>query len=148
MAVQSPPPNITTSTVDAWAHCKDARCPGYGQKPVTALKELVEWTGLALGAGGPGSTALAQIVERSVEYVRFEDPEDVPCPTCGKDREVSLQERPVYPVITGFPQMGLLEAPAFNPDVRNTPADEAHAAEMAEMRKQMAELKAMLKGDT
>jgi hypothetical protein len=140
---RTPPHNSTETVVDAWAHCGDARCRGYGQQRVKGVRTVVEHT---IGSRG-GDGIFVNIVENSYEYLRFADPEDGTCVQCGKPREVSLQERPVYQGLSGFPQHGLLNTPAFDPNVRNTQADERAAAEMAELRKQIAELSERVAGD-
>lgn len=137
----TPPPNISESVVDGWAHCEDARCQGYGQQPVKVIRELVERT---IGSRG-GDGIFVNVVENTNEYLRFSDEGDVACPHCHKDRAVTLQSRPTYPPITGFPQDGLLQSGPYDPSIRNTKADEAQAAEMAQMRKDMAELRAQIK---
>jgi hypothetical protein len=132
----TPPPHVKETVVEAFAHCEDPYCAGYGQKPVHGVRTVVEHT---IGSRG-GDGIFAQIVENTNEYLRFEDPADVPCASCGKDRAISLQARPVYPNVSGFPQTGLLNAPAFDSNVRNTAADEKAATEMAEMRARMVEM--------
>jgi len=135
---QTPAPNTIETNVTGWAHCGDARCPGYGQKPAEGIRTIVEHT---IGSRG-GDGIFVNIVENTNEYLRFSDSADIACPDCGKDREISLQERPVYPVITGFPQLGLLQTPQFDPSVRNTKADEDAALAQAEQNKRMVELEA------
>lgn len=137
---RTPPHNVAETVVDAWAHCGDARCRGYGQQRVKGVRTIVEHT---IGSRG-GDGIFVNIVENSHEYLRFDAPEDIPCDQCGHDREISLQERPVYQGLSGFPQNGLLTVPAFDPNVRNTPADEKAASEMAELRKQIADLTALV----
>ena len=141
-ATTAPPPRRTETEVDAWAHCIDPRCEGYGQQPVKGIRELVEHT--IASRTGETNTVWANVVENTNEYLRFARDTDVPCPVCSRDREITAQERPTYPIITGFPQDGLLSAPKYNPEVRNTEADQQQAAEMAQMRKELAELRGML----
>ncbi len=138
----APPPNIRETPVPAFAHCNDARCPGYGQQPVQGVLTVVEHTVASRGGDG----IFAGVVENTNEYLRFENPADIACGACGKDRMVTQQERPVIPMITGHPQDGLLGGLKFDPNITNSPADQQHAAEMAEMRKQMAEMRALLEG--
>lgn len=138
----TPPPNIREDVVDAWAHCNNPRCEGYGQRPVRAVRTIVEHT---VGSRG-GDGIFAMVVENTNEYLRFADETEIPCEHCGRERSVTLQERPEIPVLSGFPQDGLLGAAKFDPAIKFTVEDQAHAEEMAEMRREMAELKAMLKG--
>lgn len=128
---------VTEETVEAFAHCINFVCPGYGQEPVQAVKTLRQDT---VGDRG-GDGALAMVVENTWEYLRFEDAEKVPCPHCGKDREVAAQARPTYQNLSGFAQNGLVEVAKFDPNVRNTKADEEQAAALAAANVAIAELK-------
>lgn len=134
------PPRVTESTVEAWAHCSNPRCSGNGQQAVPGVRELIEYT---IGSRG-GDGIFVQLVENSTERVRFADADDVPCEVCGGEREISEQRRPVIPMLSGFPQDGLLGAPKFDPSVRNTEADQAAAEAAAAQAKEIAELKAMV----
>lgn len=142
----APPPNIREETVDAYAHCNDPRCGGYGQQPVQGTLTVVEHTIASRG----GDSIFANLVENTNEYLRFQDPADILCGSCGKDRMITRQERPVIPMITGFPQDGLLGGLKFDANITNSPADQKHAEEMAEMRKEMAAMRALIadKGGT
>jgi hypothetical protein len=128
--------HVTEETVDGFAHCIDFVCPGYGQEPVKAVKTIRHDT---VGDRG-GDGALAMVVENTWEYLRFDDPEKVQCPHCGKAREVALQARPTYQNLSGFAQNGLVQVAKFDANVRNTPADEAQAAEQAASNVRIAEL--------
>lgn len=134
---QLPGPNVNESLEEGFAHCVNARCDGYGQEPVMVVRTVVEHT---VGSRG-GDGIFSNVVENTNEYLRLADEADIPCPSCSKDRDVSLQERPVYPIITGFPQDGLLNVKGFDPNVRNVQADEAMAAEVADLRRELAELR-------
>ena len=135
--------HVTEEPVDGFAHCINFVCAGYSQEPVRAVKTVRHDT---VGDRG-GDGALAMVVENTWEYLRFEDSAAVPCPHCGEDREVALQARPTYQNLSGFAQNGLVQVAKYDAAARNTPADEAQAAEMAaqkvelaELRQQMAEL--------
>lgn len=91
-----------TETIVGYAHCGDPRCPGYSQQEVAAEKEVVEHTYADGGGDMPG-------VEKSHVYFRFSDAEDIACPDCGRDREVTDQKRLVYQPLSGHSQNGLLE---------------------------------------
>lgn len=127
---------VTETTVDAYAHCVNFVCPGYSQEPVTATKTVRADT---IGDRG-GDGALAMVTENTWEYLAFSDPEQVPCPHCGRDREVAAQARPTYQNLSGFAQNGLLEVAKFDPAVRNSKADEEQAAALAAANVQIAEL--------
>lgn len=141
MATYTPPPRVTETTVDAWAHCSNPRCTGNGQQAVQGVRTDVEHT---IGSRG-GDGIFVQLVENSSSYVRFADPDETECEVCGGTREVSEQRRPVIPMITGFPQDGLLGAPKFDPSVQNTAADQRAAEERAEQSKRIAELESLVK---
>lgn len=147
----TPPPRMTETVVDAWAHCGNPRCEGYGQQPVAGVHTVVEHT---IGSRG-GDGIFMNIVENTNEYLRFAlngcdsdgnsdpaEPNDIPCEHCGADREITLQQRPVYQGLSGFPQNGLLQVAGFDPRVQNSQADEAAALASAEQNKRMAELEA------
>lgn len=105
-------PTITGVPVTAYAHCRDARCPGYQQEPVDAIRDETAYTfgdGDRLGAG-----VLQNTVERSnVEY-RFADPDRAPCPVCSVPREITGDARKQYVNESGFDPMGLLSVPKFD----------------------------------
>jgi hypothetical protein len=128
--------HVTEETLDGYAHCIDFVCPGYGQEPVKAIKTVRHDT---VGDRG-GDGALAMVVENTWEYLRFDDPEKVSCPHCGGTREVALQARPTYQNLSGFAQNGLVQVAKFDANVRNSPADEAAAAESAAQAARIAEL--------
>jgi hypothetical protein len=100
-----PPPTIREEIVSAFAHCPDPRCKGTAQEPVQAVMETTEWTFASRGGGddpgGMGNLFL-NMVENSQTRLRFADLEaDLPCPHCGKARELSGETRPVYPIQVG-----------------------------------------------
>lgn len=131
---------VTEQTVDAFAHCINFVCPGYSQEPVKGVKTV---RSANLNSRG-GDGALGMVIENTWEYLRFADPDKVPCPHCSSDREIALQSRPTYQNLSGFAQNGLVEVAKFDPGVRNTKADEQQAAEMAKANAQIAELKAQM----
>lgn len=132
-----PPPTVTESEVDAYAHCGNALCPGYRQEPVRAVKTLVE---RSYQSGG-GDWAFT---EGSSEHLRFADEAEIKCPHCDQSRMVTQQKRPRYQPLSGHPQNGLLNITGFDPAKVNGPADEKAAAEAAQLRAEMAELKAQM----
>lgn len=140
---RTPPPNVREEPIDALAHCRNPRCQGYGQQPVKAICQTVDWTFAAKGGatGGPMDAA----VENSQEYLRFEDESEAPCPYCGHVREVARQERPTYDSLSGFSQDGLLGGPKFDPNTVNTPADAAMAEMQATIARQGELLEKLLK---
>lgn len=92
-------PHVTETPVQAYAHCPDPLCPGSDQRPVPAIRQLVQQT---IGERG-GDGAFVNLVENSHEYLRFAEPDDVACPECGRDREVAGQRRPTYQRLIGPP---------------------------------------------
>lgn len=125
-----PSPSVTESEVDAFAHCGNPVCPGYGQQPVKAVKTLVERSYQSSG----GDWAFT---ESSSEHLRFADEDERACEHCGLGRMVTLQKRPVYQPLSGHPQNGLLAVKRFDPQRGNTAVDEKAAAEAAELRAQV-----------
>lgn len=118
---------FTQAPVLAYAHCRDARCPGYAQQQIDAIREEASYTfgdGDRLGAG-----VLQNTVERShVEYHAADDA-DVPCPACGAQREVTGTPRPQYVNESGHDPMGLL---ALQPDQAGGPVMQYAAGETDE----------------
>lgn len=135
--VNTPPAAFREVEGPLYAHCPDSRCQGNEQEVVDAVVTIVEESCLSRGGGGTG----AQIIENTREHTRFKNLEDADCRYCGRLRELSAQERPVYQNLSFHDPYGLLKAPKFDPNVRNTPADEAMAAEAAELRRQIAEMR-------
>ena len=100
-------PTVTVAPVRAYAHCRDARCPGYQQQAVEAVREEVMYT---FGENG-GDGVFTHMVESSrVEY-KFADESDAACPVCSTPREVTGDPRPQYVNESGQDPMGLLALP-------------------------------------
>lgn len=105
-------PTITGTPVVAYAHCRDARCPGYQQEQVDAIREETSFTygdGDRLGAG-----ILQNTVEKSLVEYRVADPDRAACPVCEVPREVTAEPRKQYVNESGFDPMGLLSVPKFD----------------------------------
>jgi hypothetical protein len=103
-------PTITQQDVRAYAHCRNARCPGYAQQEIAAVREESSQT---FGENG-GDGVFTHMPERSVVEYRFADPEDVPCPVCSAPREVTGDPRPQYQPLSGHDPLGLLQVPRFD----------------------------------
>lgn len=133
-------PTITATPVQGYAHCRDARCGGYQQEAVPALREEASYT---FGENG-GDGVFTHMVESSrVEYL-FADPSDAPCPVCTVPREVTAEPRPSYVNESGHDPMGLLSVPKFNTEtvptaVRGETDEEIEARLMAKIREEQIE---------
>ena len=136
-------PTVTESKVRAYAHCRNARCPGYQQQEVDAIREEKGLTYRDLNGPGPADP-YDGLVERSSVYYRFADEKDRACRGCGEAREVTGDPRPSYQPLSGHDPLGLLEFGGFDaskviqPDDR-TAALEAQLQEMREMVAKLAE---------
>lgn len=127
-------PQITEATVDGFCHCRDARCDGYSQQPVQVVRTVRDEFYTDNGGDVPGT-------ERSFTYVSFADQDDIPCPSCGEDREASEQSRPSYQALTPYGQKGLLTAPRFDPAKKVADAKtEALESEVGELKAMVAKL--------
>ncbi len=82
---------VMEQEVQALAHCPDRGCAGYEQQPVGAVKTVRSES--FQDAGGDGTFNGEY---RSSEYLTFLDDADRDCQFCGRGREVTVQERPVY----------------------------------------------------
>lgn len=122
---------LTTTTVPAYAHCRDPRCPGSQQEPVEAVRHLTEFSYVDNGGNLPG-------VERSTDIHVFADETQAPCPHCALDREVTPQKRPSIPPLSGHRQDGLLHVKQFDAGKQPTGND----AIVAQLMAQVAELSA------
>jgi hypothetical protein len=120
-------PTVTETLVDGWAHCGDGRCPGNKQQAVKVVKTIAEYTYFELGGDIPG-------IERSTDYVRFNDLTDAQCQHCGEPRLVADQVRPIYPNVSGIPQDRLLQTNGAERILELQLADAKRDAEMAQMR--------------
>jgi hypothetical protein len=109
-------PTITATPAQAYAHCRDARCPGYHQQEVPAVREESFYT---FGENG-GDGVFMSMIESSRVSFAFADPDDAPCPVCGVPREVTGTQRPQYVNESGHDPLGLLGVPKF--DATNVPA--------------------------
>lgn len=129
-------PTVTEAPVKAYAHCRDARCPGYGQQEVDALRQESSFTFGELGGDG----IFTSFVERSTVKFVFVNDDDEACPACSRGREVTGEPRPSYQPLSGHDPLGLVGGQKFNPAVVNTEQDAA----MAEMRAEMSRMKAQM----
>ncbi len=127
-------PRVSKTPIEGFAHCRNARCAGYGQEKVSAERVLSEWTYVELGGDMPG-------VEKSQVYVEFVDQGDAPCPHCGVDRVVTDKPRPTYQPLSGHDQNGLLYLSGFNPAAQA--ASQANA-EVEGLRAELEALKALI----
>lgn len=147
-------PTITQQHVQGYAHCRDSLCPGNEQELVAAIREqsdlyYKEWD----PNGVPG-------VMNSTQRFMFADPDDVACPHCGQNREVTDQVRPVYPVMTSqlegvkttdqrflleLQRKGLIVAPGEKAAHGGDAGQDAQATITA-LEKQIAELTGLVNG--
>src|SRR5262245_24223728 len=131
-------PPVTERTIDTWASCHDARCPGYKQEQVKAIETLSEFSYFELGGDIPG-------IERSTTSLRFADLADTQCEVCGEPRLVADQVRPIYPNMSGQPQDTLLQMHSGGERLREMELKDARRdAEMAQMRATMERQQAMI----
>jgi hypothetical protein len=135
-------PTVSEEVVSGFAFCADPRCPGYEQVEAAVRVTTTEWLYVELGGDLPG-------FERSMSYETFALSEDEPWPTCrhcGERMEVATQQRPEYARISGQDPLRLL---SLDQDTirRAMQADQSQqAVELANMRAELAELKAEMMG--
>lgn len=130
-------PSVTETPVKGYAHCRNARCGGYQQQEVDAVREEKAYT---FGDGG-GDGVFTHMIERSMVSFLFADPGEAPCPSCGEPREVSGEPRPSYQPLSGHDPMFLVTSGAkFDPSVVNTPAD----ARQAELEAKLARMETLV----
>jgi hypothetical protein len=130
-------PTQTEMLVDAFASCRDARCPGYEQQPVQGRRVHTSFSYVDNGGDWPGE-------ERSVDHIFFVDGEEPPCPFCGKPMFISEQERPEYVAISGQDPMRIYDLDQTGRVRDLQVAGLQQQAEVSEMRREMAELRAEL----
>jgi hypothetical protein len=136
-------PTITAFPMRAYAHCRDARCPGYHQQEVDATREEASYT---FGENG-GDGVFFHMVESSRVEFRFANPADVACPVCGSDREVTGSPRPQYVNESGHDPLGLLGVAKFDPSesvpasVRGETDEEIEARLRQKIREEQIEAK-------
>lgn len=103
-------PLVIEAPVRGYAHCRDARCPGYAQEEVDAVREESSFTFGELGGDG----VFTHLIERSTIVYRLADDEQRACPVCSQPREVTGSHRPQYQPLSGHDPMGLLTVPKFD----------------------------------
>lgn len=130
-------PTIIETSVTAYAHCTDPRCPGAYQQPVDGRRIETGWAYTENGGDIPG-------IERSHVRAEFADPQDAVCPHCSGPRDIALDPRPQYQNLSGKDPMGLLGIAAFDPS-KPLLADPGTTAELDALKAQVAELAAALK---
>lgn len=131
-------PALTETPITAYAHCRDARCPGYQQQEVQAVRVETGWT---YGENG-GDGVFTHMQEKSSVEFRFADDAEAPCPVCTVPREVTGDARPSYQPLSGFDPLGLLSVPKFDAaaqvpvDIRGETDEEMEARLRAEIREE------------
>ena len=128
-------PTQTVEIVDAYSFCPDGRCPGYTQKPVKGRRVHTSFSYVDNGGDWPGE-------ERSVDHVFFIGDEHPTCEHCGSPLHISEQERPEYARISGQDPMRIFD---LDQDTRVRDLTEQNLrrdAEMADLRAQLAEMRA------
>ena len=80
------PTLIKREEVDAFAHCGVPICDGHEQQPVKGVIEEIGVTFIERGGDLGG-------YENTHSYLNFASEEDRACPSCGRDREISVQAR-------------------------------------------------------
>ncbi len=118
-------PQVAETPVEAYAHCRNARCPGYDQERIDGIREETSYT---FGERG-GDGAFTHMIQDSGVEFKAADVADLPCPGCGAAREVTGTPRPSYQNESGHDPMGLLAAlPLGAPGVQADARDERIAA--------------------
>jgi hypothetical protein len=125
-------PRVREETVPGFAWCPNGMCPQSAQVPAEVIRQEVELT-------MRDSQGDSNQVEKSFEYVRFADGQDHECEDCGRQLEVGIQERPVYPGSNWDPD-GLRQL------IREgvTAAKGRDTSELDELRAQLAEMQAQI----
>lgn len=96
--------------ISAYAHCGSWDCPTEcRQFRVDAIKRTHYRRYVDLDHDHDHGAPNADSVERSWTDFEFADDSDRSCPECGGVRQLSDQERPVYNLVSGFSQDGLLK---------------------------------------
>lgn len=98
--------NVTETPIDGYAHCTNARCPGYQQVEVPLVRTVTEHRYVDSGGDMPG-------IEKSFVRFRFANDADRHCPHCStKDKKIHRdcgdEPRPSYDPLSGKDPMGLL----------------------------------------
>jgi hypothetical protein len=123
-------PTTQETPIEGYAHCLNARCPGYAQEKVPAIRRETSYTWGDLGgdADFPG-------FERSAVSFHFADEEQSPCPSCAGAREVTPDPRTAYQNLSGHDPNGLLKIrPGDAPD------PVALQAEIAALKEKLGEV--------
>jgi hypothetical protein len=92
-------PGWSERECDGYAACRDVLCDGNSQQKVRLIRTQHTVT---FGEHGDPQGPYASTISHDHVYLRFADPADAICPTCGLDnRDVSEQLRPSYVNIVG-----------------------------------------------
>lgn len=132
-------PTVQSEVLTGFAHCEDPLCSGSFQEPVEVVRTTTQYSYRDSGGDLPGT-------EKSFEHYTFADEVVVACPVCGKPRAASAQERPVYPT-SQWAQDGLLKLIRDGMVKPMGEAAQRHDGEIAELKEQLAELRALLATD-
>ena len=129
-------PTIREETVTGYAHCPNSRCDPY-EHETKVVRQTVEWTYLENGGDFPG-------FERSVVNIIAGEETDATCPGCGRQRELSVGERPEYPNDSGVDPLGLLgmQPQTHDPGLVAVQQNAELASQLAEMKAELDALKA------
>jgi hypothetical protein len=135
-------PTVSEAPARGFAHCRSARCPGYQQQEVAAVREEVGFTYRELNGNKGAPDPYDGLFERSSVRFRFEDESEAACPVCGEPREVTGEPRPSYQPLSGHDPLGLLQFGGFDAGMQVQPDDRTAEleAQLQEMREQIAKL--------
>jgi hypothetical protein len=135
-------PTVSEAPARAYAHCRNARCPGYQQQEVAAVREEVGFTYRELNGNKGAPDPYDGLFERSSVRFRFEDESEAGCPVCGETREVTGEPRPSYQPLSGHDPLGLLQFGGFDAGMQVPPDDRTAEleAKLAAMEERVAKL--------
>jgi hypothetical protein len=146
-------PTVTEQPKTLYAFCPDGACYGYKTEEVQGV---VRETHISYADQGSPNTPG---IERSflTPLVLSDDtdgdghpiPAELPCPECGKPRQLSTEPRPEYPRNSNQDPMALLQLGKQEGRLRDLEhakdlEDSERKAELAELRAQVAEMRAAL----
>lgn len=132
-------PIVTDTERELFASCRDSLCPGAKQVKVRGVESYAAFTYGELNGNGsstPQEAMIAHLPEREAIHYRWADPDDEPCPECGRARVIDPSPRPVYEAKTGMDPL-LLRKRELGLDKEQN--DRAEALEL--QRQQLAEAK-------
>jgi hypothetical protein len=124
-------PQVIPTTIRAFAHCPHARCSGYQQEQVDAIRIETQFLYTDSGGDLPGFER-SNVVLAYTDDAEGHPSEIAPCPECGTRRELSETPRRQYDNLSGYAPDYLISkgAQRFDAAKKDVPQDDSRVKDL------------------